>query len=217
MKIAIIHDWLVTYAGAERVLEQILLCYPDADLFAIVDFIPEKERTFLLGKEVKTSFIQRFPFARHKYRNYLPFMPLAVKRFDLSKYDVIISSSHAVAKGVSVGPSQIHICYCHTPMRYIWDLQDQYLKESGLSSGIKGSVVKSIFKRLRVWDIKTASTVDSFIANSIYIQERIKRIYGRDSIVIYPPVDIEKFELNNVRKDFYRSLCSVQSTGYRTN
>jgi glycosyltransferase involved in cell wall biosynthesis len=200
---AIIHDWLVTYAGAERVLEQILLCYPDADLFAIVDFIPEKERGFLLGKEVKTSFIQRLPFANNKYRNYLPCMPLAVKRFDLSKYDLIISSSHAVAKGVSVGPSQIHICYCHTPMRYIWDLQDQYLKASGLNSGVKGIAVKFIFKRLRVWDVKTALTVDSFIANSIYIQERIKRIYKRDSIVIYPPVDIEKFELNNFKEDFF--------------
>jgi glycosyltransferase involved in cell wall biosynthesis len=130
-------------------------------------------------------------------------MPLAVKRFDLSKYDFIISSSHAVAKGVSVGPSQIHICYCHTPMRYIWDLKDQYLKASGLNSGVKGVAVKFIFKRLRVWDVKTALTVDSFIANSIYIQERIKRIYKRDSIVIYPPVDIEKFELNNFKEDFF--------------
>jgi glycosyltransferase involved in cell wall biosynthesis len=203
LKTAIVHDWLVTYAGSERVLEQILLCYPDADLFAIVDFIPEKERGFLLGKEVKTSFIQRLPFANNKYRNYLPLMPLAVKRFDLSKYDFIISSSHAVAKGVSVGPSQIHICYCHTPMRYIWDLKDQYLKASGLNSGVKGVAVKFIFKRLRVWDVKTALTVDSFIANSIYIQERIKRIYKRDSIVIYPPVDIEKFELNNFKEDFF--------------
>lgn len=121
LKIAIVRDWLVIYAGAERVLEQMLLVAPEADLFAVVDFIAREQRAFLQGKTSKTSFIQRLPGARKFYRHYLPLMPLAVEQLDLSGYDIVISSSHAVAKGILVGPDQLHICMCYSPIRYAWD------------------------------------------------------------------------------------------------
>ena len=138
MKVAIVHDWLVTYAGAERVLEQMLICFPHADVFSTVDFMSDSQRGFLKGKTVKTSFVQRLPLAKAKYRNYLALMPLAVEQLDVSAYDIVISSSHAVAKGVMVGPDQLHICMCYSPIRYAWDMQHQYLKETGLDFGVKG-------------------------------------------------------------------------------
>ena len=149
MKIVIVHDWLVTYAGAERVLEQMLKVYPGADLFSTVDFIPKGERDFILNKAVTTSFIQNLPLARKKYRSYLPLMPLAVELFNLSEYDLIISSSHAVAKGVITGPDQLHICMCYSPIRYAWDLQHQYLRESGLNKGFKGWLAKWSLHKIR--------------------------------------------------------------------
>lgn len=132
MKVAVVCDWLVVYAGAERVLEQILKLYPEADLFCLVDFLPNDRRDFILNKKTNTSFIQNLPFAKTKYRSYLPFMPIAIEQLDVSAYDLVISSSHAVAKGILTGPNQIHISYVHSPMRYAWDLQYQYLKQAGL-------------------------------------------------------------------------------------
>ncbi|MFN8982218.1 MAG: glycosyltransferase family 4 protein, partial [Alphaproteobacteria bacterium] len=128
MKIALVHEWLDSYAGSERVLEQLLLEWPEADVFAVCDFMPEAERGFLQGKPITTSFIQNMPFARKHFRKFLSLMPLAIEQLDLSDYDVVISSSHAVAKGVLTGPGQIHISYVHSPMRYAWDLQHQYLR-----------------------------------------------------------------------------------------
>ncbi len=209
MKTAVIQDWLVTYAGSERVLEQMLGLYPDADLFSIVDFISEGERGFILDKKVRASFIQNLPFAEKKYRNYLPFMPYAVGCFDLSEYDLILSSSHSVAKGIKKSPEQLHICYCHTPMRYAWDLREQYLKEAGLDRGFKGAVVNAILNRIKEWDRSTAAGVDHFIANSYYIKERIKRAYGRDAEVIYPPVDTGGFQLDTEKEDYYLAISRM--------
>jgi glycosyltransferase involved in cell wall biosynthesis len=209
LKIAAVHEWLVTYVGSERVLEQILRLYPDADLFCLLDFMPEEERGFLKGRTINTSFIQRMPFAKKKYRNYLPFMPRAIESFDLSEYQLILSSSHAVAKGVRKEPGQLHICYCHTPMRYAWDLREQYLREAGLDRGLKGALVKAVLERIRRWDYSTASRVDYFIANSHFIKERIKRAYGREAEVIYPPVDTDKFELNTEKEDFYLAISRM--------
>ena len=203
MKIAIVHDWLTTYAGAEKVLEEILKLYPKADIFTIVDFLPEKDRRFLQGHEITTSFIQNLPFAKTKYRSYLSLMPLAVEQFNLSSYDLIISSSHAVAKGVITGPNQIHISYVHSPMRYAWDLQHQYLKESRLDKGFKGWIAKYLLHKIRLWDRQTANGVDYFIANSNYIAQRIWKVYRRESVVIYPPVDTDAFELHERKEDFY--------------
>ena len=202
-RVAIIHDWLVTYAGAERVLEQILACYPDTDLFSLVDFLPANQRDFIRNKPVTTSFIQRLPKARKKYRAYLPLMPLAVEQFDLSAYDLVITSSHAVAKGVLTGPDQLHLCMCYSPIRYAWDLQHQYLRETGLDRGIKGWMAKLILHYVRLWDVRTANGVDAFIAISHYIARRIRKVYARKSTVIYPPVDVANFPLCVDKEDFY--------------
>ena len=203
MKVAIVHDWLVTYAGAERVLEQMLICFPHADVFSTVDFMSDSQRGFLKGKTVKTSFVQRLPLAKPKYRNYLALMPLAVEQLDVSAYDIVISSSHAVAKGVMVGPDQLHICMCYSPIRYAWDMQHQYLKETGLDFGIKGWLARWLLHKIRLWDVRTASGVDQFIAISEFIGRRIQKAYRRDSVVIYPPVDVAMFELCEDKDNFY--------------
>lgn len=203
MKIAIIHDWLTVYAGAEKTLEQILTLYPQADIFTIVDFLPQKDRGFLNGHKITTSFIQKLPFAKSKYRTYLPLMPLAVEQFDLSSYNLVLSSSHAVAKGVITGPDQKHICICYSPIRYAWDLQHQYLRESGLNKGIKGWMARIMLHKIRLWDLRTANGVDHFIAISDFIARRIWKVYRRESDVIYPPVDVEAFELHEKKEDFY--------------
>ncbi|MBI4849817.1 MAG: glycosyltransferase family 4 protein [Nitrospirae bacterium] len=209
MKTAVIHEWLVNYAGSERVLEQIFHIFPDADLYCQVDFLKEDKRWFIMNKKVKTSFIQKLPKAETKYRSYLPLMPFAVERFHLSEYDLIISNSHSVAKGVRNNSKQLHICYCHTPMRYAWDLRDQYLKETGLDSGFKGAVVKFILDRIRKWDFETAQKVDYFIANSNYIKDRIKRAYGRDATVIYPPVDVDSFKVSDKKDDYFLAVSRM--------
>lgn len=203
VKVAIIHDWLVTYAGSEKVLEQLLAIYPDADLFSLVDFIDKGKRNFILNKSVNTSFIQKLPFAKKKFRSYLPFMPMAIEQLDVSKYDMIISSSHAVAKGVITGPDQLHISYVHSPIRYAWDLQHQYLKESGLDRGMKGWIAKAILHYIRNWDYRTANGVDYFVANSKFIARRIWKVYRREADVIYPPVDVSAFSFCDKKEDFY--------------
>ncbi|MGL4609132.1 MAG: glycosyltransferase family 4 protein [Trueperaceae bacterium] len=203
MKVAIIHDWLVTYAGAERVLEQMLEVVPQADLFSLVEFLPNDQRYFIKNKKVTTSFIQHLPRAQKSYRNYLPLMPLAVEQFDVSSYDIVISSSHAVAKGVITGPDQLHLCMCYSPIRYAWDLQHQYLRESNLERGLKGWIAKYLLHRVRQWDYRTANGVDTFIAISDFIAKRIWKVYRRESVVIYPPVDTTAFELKEEKEDFY--------------
>ncbi|WP_185733323.1 glycosyltransferase family 4 protein [Burkholderia sp. Bp8998] len=201
LRVAIVHDWLVTYAGAERVLEQIVACFPDADLFSLVDFLDD--RAFVRGKRVTTSFIQKLPFARTKYRSYLPLMPLAIEQLDVSDYDLVISSSHAVAKGVLTGPDQMHISYVHSPIRYAWDLQHQYLEQSNLTHGPKSLLARMILHYIRNWDTRTANAVDGFVANSAFIARRIRKVYHRDAAVIFPPVDVDGFSLNEVKDDFY--------------
>ena len=203
MKVAVVCDWLVTYAGAEKVLEQILNIYPEADLFALVDFLDEDKRDFIKHKKVTTTFVQKLPKAKTKYRNYLPFMPLAIEQLDLSKYDLVISSSHCVAKGILTGPNQVHISYVHSPIRYAWDLQHQYLKEAGLTKGLKGWIAKIILHYMKIWDTRTSNGVDYFIANSQFVAKRIWKCYRRKADVIYPPVDVEAFEFCDKKEDFY--------------
>jgi glycosyltransferase involved in cell wall biosynthesis len=202
LRIAIVHDWLVTYAGAERVLEQLLVLFPHADVFTIVDLLPDGDRDFLNGARVNTSFIQRLPLVRNRHRAMLPLMPLAVEQFDVSDYDLVISSSHAVAKGVITGPGQLHIGYCHSPMRYAWDLQHQYLRESG-ARGLKGWLARWFLHRMRIWDARTGNGVDSFVANSRFIARRIRKVYGRRARVIHPPVDVAGFTPGERRDDFF--------------
>lgn len=207
MKIAIIHDWLVTDAGAEKVLRAIIDIYPHADIFSLVDFLNDKDReTVLNGKTAKTSFIQNLPFARKHFRNYLPFFPHAIESFDLSAYDLIISSSWAVAKGVKKAKNQLHISYCYTPIRYAWDLYEEYTADLKQP---KKFIVQYILKYIRKWDIKTLQRVDFFIADSKFVQERIQRTYHRDSVVIYPPVDVENFKVCEDKDDFYLSASRL--------
>lgn len=203
IKVAVVHDWLVTYAGAERVLEQILICFPNSELFSLVDFLPDNERNFIKNKFVNTSFIQKLPFARSNYRSYLSLMPIAIEQFDLSKFDLIISSSHAVAKGVITGPDQLHICMCYSPIRYAWDLQHQYLNESNLKSGFRAWAARFILHKIRIWDYRTSNSVDHFISISKFISRRINKTYGRSSTVIYPPVDILSYTYQEIKSDFY--------------
>jgi glycosyltransferase involved in cell wall biosynthesis len=204
LKTAIVHDWFAGYAGSERCVESFTNLYPDADVFVLFNFLNDEEQKIVVkNKKTQTSFIQKLPFARSNHRNYLPLFPYAIEQFDLSGYDLIISSSHAVAKGVLTNQNQLHICYCHTPIRYAWDLTHQYLKESKLTSGIKGIIAKWILHYIRMWDISTANRPDFFIANSEYIAKRIRKIYNRESIVINPPVDLKNFEFSAKKDDFY--------------
>ncbi len=202
-RVAIVHDFLYVYAGAERVLEQMIEAYPEADIFSLFDFLPHKDRAFLKGKSVTTSFIQRMPMASTKHRHYLPFMPLAIEQLDVSRYDIVISSSYLAAKGVITSPNQIHICYCHTPVRFAWDMQAQYLQESGLTYGLKSLFARAVLHYIRNWDVRSANGVDQFVSNSQFVARRINKIYRRDALVIYPPVDVEKFTLCEEKEDYY--------------
>ncbi len=203
LRVAIVHEWLVDYSGSERVVEQMLRCYPQADLFSVVDFLEDDQRGFLGGRRAQTSFIQGLPGARRKFRRYLPLMPLAVEQFDLSGYDLVLSSNHAVAKGVITGPDQLHVSYVHTPMRYAWDLQHQYLREAGLDSGAGSWIARSMLHYLRQWDGRSACGVDRFLVNSAYIGRRVLKAYRRDSQVLYPPVDVARFPLRLDKEPFY--------------
>jgi len=202
VKIAIIHEWLVTYAGSERVIEQILQIFPDADLFCLVDTLSDKERLFLKGKKVKTSFLQSFPFKKKLYRHYLPFMPIAVEQFDLSGYDMIISNCHAVSKGVITSPEQLHLSYIHSPIRYAWDMQNDYFHTSR-SRSITNLIARAVLHYIRIWDIAASSRPDLIFANSSFIGRRIRKIYRRESKVLYPPVDTEFFSYKETKTDYY--------------
>lgn len=203
MKVAIVQDWLMVYGGAERVLEQIRSCFPDADIYCLFEYVPEGQRAFLKGWDLRLSFMQKLPFMRTKYKSYFPLMPLAIEQFDLSGYDVVISCTHAIAKGVLVGPDQLHICYVHSPIRWAWDLQPQYLEESGLTRGPKSWIARWLLHKLRIWDARTAASVDAFIANSNFIARRILKCYRREATVIYPPVDVENYSYREQKEDFY--------------
>jgi glycosyltransferase involved in cell wall biosynthesis len=207
-RIAIIHEWLSGYYGSERVLEQILQLYPEADVFCVADFLPLEERAFLDGRPITTSFIQRLPLARRHFRKYLALMPMAVEQFDLSAYDLVISSSHAVAKGVLTHSKQLHISYVHTPMRYAWDLQEQYLA-NGHAKGIRGSLARALLHYMRLWDMRTANSVDVFVVNSSFVARRVWKIYRRQAAIVYPPVDVASFAIGRVRKPFYLTVSRL--------
>ncbi len=204
MKIALVHEWLVFYAGGERVFESFTNIWKEADIYALVDFLNDEQRkTILKGNHANTTFIQKLPFAEKKFRSYLPLFPLAIESLNFSKYDAIISSSHAVTKGIRKKPHQLHISYCHSPMRYIWDEAETYFEAAKLNSGLKKIIANAALNYLRKWDLKTAQRPDFLIANSKYIAEKLKRIYNRESTVIYPPVDVDKFECAENKDDYY--------------
>lgn len=212
MKKALISDWYYVNGGAEKVIHSINSIWNDFDHFALIDFLNESDRAYILnGKRVKTSYIQKLPTVKQNHRKFLQLFPRAIEQFDLKDYELIISSSSAVAKGVKTRKDQLHICYCHSPMRYAWDLQDQYLKDSGLDKGLKGFYAKYVLNKIRKWDVSNSENVDFFIANSNHIAQRIKKIYNRESTVIYPPVDVDFFNLEKQKEDYYFSASRLVS------
>ena len=214
LKTAIVHDWLAEYAGSERCTESFTTLWPEADIFTLVDILNDEQRRIILkGKQSKTSFIQKLPFAKKNHRIYLPLFPFAIEQFDLSDYNLIISSSHAIAKGVLTRYDQLHICYCHTPIRYAWDLYFRYLEDAGIKTGIKGWYIKRTLHKMRLWDVLASRRPDYLIANSKHIAKRIKKIYGRDAEVIYPPVDVDKFSIGTQKENFY--LTVSRFTNYK--
>lgn len=203
IKVAIVHDWLVTYGGAERVVETFLEIFPEADIYTLV--YDEKKMGKIFPKEkVKTSFIQKFPKATKIYTKLLPLMPYAFEKFNLNKYDLVISSSSCCAKGIIVSPNTKHIAYIHSPMRYAWDLFYEYENRSGFLT----KVFMNIFmKNIRIWDVVSSQRIDGIIANSNYIAKRIKKYWNLDSKVIYPPVEVERLEPNyKDSEEFYVSF-----------
>ncbi|MDJ0510707.1 MAG: glycosyltransferase [Crocosphaera sp.] len=212
MKYALVHEWLTPKAtgGSELVVREILK-HIEADVYALIDFESSNPESYLYGLSIGHTFLQNFPFARNGVQKYLPFLPLAIEQLDLRDYDIILSSSHAVAKGVLTSPQQPHICYCHTPMRYGWDLTFDYLNNSPAGQGIPGILTRYLLHRLRQWDVISANRVDYFIANSRHTARRIWRCYRRQAKVIYPPVNIERFSFNPDKQDFYLTVSRLVS------
>jgi glycosyltransferase involved in cell wall biosynthesis len=202
-RVAIVFEWFQRYGGTERVVGELQKMYPKADLFALVHNPQEVKGTPFEGIPVRTSFIQSLPRTKHKYRAYLPLMPLAVEQFDLRDYDLIISSSHAVVKGVLTRADQLHVSYIHTPVRYAWDLYLDYLAATGLDRGIKSWLVRPILHYLRLWDLSAANRVDAYLANSFNVARRIHKLYRRPAQVVYPPADLERFRPDLPREDFF--------------
>jgi glycosyltransferase involved in cell wall biosynthesis len=202
-QIAVVHEWLQTYAGSEKVVEQMLHVFPQGEVYALVNFLKEKDQAMLGGRRVQTSFLQRLPLAKRYFRGYLPLMPLAIEQFDLAKYDIILSSNHCVAKGVLTRADQLHLSYVHTPVRYAWDLQHEYLREAKLAWGLRSMAIRAMLHYIRLWDRAAADRVDVFLANSRYVAERIRKTYRRPAQVLYPPVDVERFTPGLDREDFY--------------
>lgn len=209
MKVAIVHDWFKVEGGAENVVTSLLNIYPEADFFAVVDFFNDTQRKKILGgKKATYTFIQRLPFAKKYFQHYLFLFPLAIERLDLRNYDLIISSSHAVAKGVLTGPDQLHICYTHTPMRYAWDMYFSYKEEHHIK-GIKEKILSYMLHKIRVWDVASSNRVDYFIANSSFVKRRIEKYYRRDAKIIFPPVSITRYSLCEKKEEYYFSASRL--------
>lgn len=193
MRIALVHEWLVTHGGSEEITVELQRLFPEAHQFALLAEPAPSLRARLDGRPVKTSFLQRIPGATRWHRALLPLLPMAVASLDLRGYDLVISVSHAVAKSVRIGPGQVHLCLCCSPMRYAWDLRESYLRETGLDRGVQGWLARLLLERIRRWDLATAGRPTAYVAISTFIAERIARAYGRHSTVIYPPVDTDFF------------------------
>jgi glycosyltransferase involved in cell wall biosynthesis len=210
-RVAFVHDWLIDKGGSENVLAAMLDLWPEAPIFTLFHQPNGSCQAFLAERSIHTSFLQKIPGAIRHYRNFFPLMPLAIEQFDLSGYDLVISSSHAVAKGVLIGPDQLHLSYVHSPIRYAWDLQHEYMRNTGLTRGIQAWVARIFLHYLRLWDMRTANGVDFFVANSQFIARRIWKVYRRDATVIYPPVDVDKFSIGPKKENFYLTASRLVS------
>ncbi len=207
VKIALVHDWLTGMRGGEKVLEVLCELFPDAPLYTLLH-----TKGAMSGRieamDIRTSFMQSLPFIHTKYRQYLPLMPAAVNSFDFSDYDLLLSTSSAVAKGAKPAKGALHICYCHSPMRYIWDQYDDYFG-SGRAGLFTSTTMRAIVPYLRRWDVRTSSRVTHFIANSRNVAERIQRLYGRTADVLYAPVDTEKFPLSKSTEGYFLIVSAL--------
>jgi glycosyltransferase involved in cell wall biosynthesis len=202
-RVAIVFEWYQKFGGVERVVEEMRRAFPGAELFALVHDSENLTETPLKGVPVRTSFIQSLPLVSGHYRFYLPLMPIAVEQFDLRHYDLVISSSHTVAKGVLTRADQLHVSYTHTPIRYAWDLYFDYLAGSVMCRGLKGWMARLVLHYLRLWDAAAANRVDAYLANSGYVARRIGKLYRRPARVIYPPVDVGRYRPDLPREEFF--------------
>lgn len=209
MKICFVHEYLINFGGGEQVLKALLEIWPDAPVFTLIYDEAGNCKDIIQSTQVVGSFLNKLPFSKQKHRSYLPLMPLAIEQFDLSGFDVVISASHAISKGVITGPDQLHIGYIHTPIRYAWDMQFEYLAKAKLDRGLKGLLARSLLHYLRIWDMRTVAGVDHYIANSQFIARRIKKLYKRDATVIYPPVELNRFNLVKEKQDFYVTVSRL--------
>ncbi|MGF1562329.1 MAG: glycosyltransferase [Geminicoccaceae bacterium] len=205
-RVAVIHDWLSLAYGRERVVEHILRCFPEADLYTLFDFLPDNQRGFLAERKIYTSFLQRLPFVRRRYQLYLPLMPLALEQFDLSRYQLIISSHHSFAKGVLSGPNQLHVTYVHAPAPYAWDGQHAYLRLKGYDRGLSGLLTRYVLHHFRMWDMRTSHPVDLYLTNSHFSARRVAKLYGRDARVVHPGVPLERMPLTPEKNGAYLAV-----------
>ena len=208
-KVAIVHYWLVGMRGGERVLERLLHLFPQADIYTHV-YDPLKVSDLIRARQVRTTFINRIPGAKKHYQKFLPLMPMALEELDLSGYDLVISSESGPAKGVICGPDAVHVCYCHSPMRYLWDQYGAYKKMAGR---LTSRLMPFIFHRMRTWDVSSAARLDRIAANSSFVARRIKRTWGRQADVVHPPVQVEQFKQSENVGD--RFLWLSQMTTYK--
>lgn len=203
MKVALVHDWLTGMRGGEKCLEILCHLYPKADLYTLV-YVKNQLSDVIEGMKINTSFIQRFPMASKYYRYYLPLFPTAIEQFNLKGYDLVISTSHCVAKGILSMPDSLHVSYCFTPMRYVWDMQVDYFK--GMRSRVKKISIPFLSNYLRMWDVTSSHRVDHFMTISRHVQRRINKFYGRGATVIYPPVDCDFYQpsgSNQQKREYY--------------
>lgn len=208
-RISVVHEWLTEWGGSEDVTRLMLDCCPQAKLYATIDYLSQENRARLGNRPIQTSFLQHAPLVRKRFWSYLPVTGLAVESHDLRVADIIVSSSHAFAKGVLTTAQQLHISYVHSPMRYAWDLHHQYLADYKLDRGLKGLLARYMFHRLRIWDRQTANNVDLFLANSRHVQQRIWRTYRRPAHVLYPPVRVDRFTPQSQKHDFYVTVSRL--------
>ena len=201
MRVALVHDYLNQYGGAERVLEAFCEIWPDAPIFTLVYDEKRTGRAFC-GRKIRTSFLQKVPLVKNHHRPFLMLMPLAIEQFDFSKYDLVISSSASFAKGIITRPGTLHICYCHTPTRYVWDDSHRYIEEFGFPALVKKGI-PLFLNYLRVWDESAAIRPDRYLANSQFVSSRIKKYYNCDSRVICPPVKTKNFYLSGRTEDYF--------------
>jgi glycosyltransferase involved in cell wall biosynthesis len=205
-RIAIVQEWLVRYAGSEQVVHAMLEAFPQADLFTLVRDQEAMRGSPLEHVPSRSSFIQALPAAKKRYQSYLPLMPLAIEQLDLRPYDLVLTSHHAVAKGVLTRADQLHVSYVHTPVRYAWDLYLDYLDNAGLSGSIKGWPARAVLHYMRLWDAASASRVDYYLANSAYVARRVSKVYRRPARVVYPPVGVERYRADLPGEGFYLAI-----------